>query len=476
MSPSDCKVWRHCLCLMGFVLGTTQIHGAPAIYANPNLPTENERVILTIRLEDQAETTQTVRVSVHDQDGERVMSEDLAVVYTPERGQASTTWGAGKNGLYRVSLSSETFPEKDMLLPVLCRERVLDFAWYSHRPWIRWATVFTSCNEDAMPVLRLRGIKGLKWRGGLREPKDGHYGTLEETRRWARAYYRAPDDFPFDGYGIDEFGGYPQSLEEEHTHAWLRGLIDARKDFPKDFYVAGWHCGGVRDEAVGLYKDALDLALLESYVFHWVPKELGTENIYEDLRNRLISTRGADALVRSYGSPCKALLSLDITGGKGTTAPNLGEFEQVVRRIRRICPEMRGIGFFNGSATHEQVERFAHDICLEYFIKPVVTFQPNSVWIERRDGQRMLVAAVSNIGGMDSGPVTVSIKVNGKSVAAKALDSVPAGHDRRNNRAFLSLDWTPPRSGTYRIEAEIVDAPGSTVLDPIVREERFLRP
>ncbi|MBT4502454.1 MAG: hypothetical protein HOC74_32270, partial [Gemmatimonadetes bacterium] len=244
----------------------------------------------------------------------------------------------------------------------------------------------------------------------------------------------------------------------------------------EEFYIAGWHSGGVRDEAVGLYKQALDLLLIETYLMHWVPNELGTENIYADLENRLISIRGADLFTRSYGARARTLLALDVTGQKNTALPDRGEFEQVVRAIRRICPEMRGIAFFNGSATDEKIEHLAHGLCFDYFVKPVVTLQQNSLWVRRTENRTELVAAVSNIGAIDSGPISVRFLIDGEEIGTRRVDSVPAGYSRLTNRVLIPIDWTVPAVGTYSLQAEITAAPGSTVLDPAIVERRFLSP
>lgn len=207
---------------------------------------------------------------------------------------------------------------------------------------------------------------------------------------------------------------------------------------------------------------------------HWVPKELATENIHEDLRNRIIAVRGADLFTRSYGASCRALLALDVPGQRNTTLPDLGEYEAVVRFIRRLSPEMRGIAYFNGSATDERVERLAHDLCFEYFIKPVVTLQPNSLWLREADGGLQVVAALSNIGGMDSGPVTVRFWVDDAPLETARAEVVPAGHSRLTNRVLLAVPWTPAGPGSHRLRAEITAASGSTVLDASVVTERFI--
>jgi len=323
-----------------------------------------------------------------------------------------------------------------------------------------------------LPLLQRRGVRALVWMYGSNHPAAADKSVpVESLGAEAEKYYRVPEDFDFDGYGMDEFGAYPQSEGERRGLAWLRGLIQARRQFPKGFVAAAWHGGGVRDEWVGLYKQAADLLLLEAYDMFYVPHELGTENIFEDLRGRLIAPRGADLLTRAYGSKCKVLLSLDLCGENGTYG-DPGELEQVMRFIRREFPEMRGIAFFNVGT--ETVERAADRLCFDYFIRPVVTFQHNSLWFDRFAERPQIVAAVSNIGAMDSGPVTVRLKVNGKAVGTQRVGRVPAGSGRLADRVLARWDWRPRQPGVYDLEAEVLAAPGSTILDGVVRDSRWL--
>jgi hypothetical protein len=441
---------------------------AAELFTNPALPTAGEEVLIYFRGDISQKTD--VNLQIIDAENRSVFISDLKLSIDADTTTASVAWIPPKNGVFRLSISSSEISELTLDLPVISPERSLDFAWYSYKPWMRWATVIASSHDGNRQMLQARGIKALQWRGVYPILTE----SLEETRQRSVTYHRVSEDLLFDGYGIDEFGGYPQTDRERHNHAWVRGIIDARAQFPEEFYIAGWHSGGVRDEAVGLYKQALDLLLLETYLMHWVPNELGTENIYEDLENRLIAIRGADLFTRTYKARARTLLALDVTGQKNTALPDRGEFEQVIRAMRRICPEMRGIAFFNGSATDESIERLAHDLCFEYFIKPVVTLQKNSLWIRQTRNRTELVAAVSNIGAIDSGPVAIRFLVDGEEIGTRNVDRVPAGYSRLTNRVLVAIDWTPPAVGTYSLQAEIAAAPGNTVLDPVATERRFL--
>ncbi|UCH35467.1 MAG: hypothetical protein JSV65_03710 [Armatimonadota bacterium] len=450
------------------------VRGA-TLCCRPNLPVEGEDVVLTFRAgaEPQSPASAAVTLEIRASDGTRLLKRDFPSPGADGR-DASLSWRPRNNGLYRAVASAAGEPLAQLDLPVVTSARGLDLVWYRHSPWIRWATVIASAPEEDVPLLRRRGIKALKWTWGSNHPalREDRL-PLEQCAAEAERYYGIPDNFQFDGYGMDEFGGYPQTQGEERAHAWLRGLIEARRRFPEDFVAAAWHGGGVRDEWVGLYKQAADLLLLEAYEMYYAPRELGTENIFEDLRGRLIAPRGADLFTRAYRAPCKVLLSLDLCG-KDDTYGDAGELEQVIRFIRREFPEMRGIAFFNGSDATEDMERAADRLCFDYFIRPVITFQPNSLWLDRFSNPPHIVVALSNIGGMDGGPVTVRLKVNGRVVGTQQVERVPAGGSRLTNRAFARWQWSPRQSGVCELEAQILAAPGSAVLNGRVRETRWI--
>jgi hypothetical protein len=468
------------LAVLAFALPAGTLHAAPApdakptLWSRPNLPLEKTDVALTFRIPADAKssTAGPVRFQIADDHGKPVFAQTVPVARRDDSAEATLSWRPPHNGLYHVTASRGADAPLRLDLPVLFAGRALDFVWYRNRPYLRWATVIASAGQDDLPLLHRRGIKALRWMyGSNHDAAKDKAIPVESVGAEAEKYYRVPEGFDCDGYGIDEFGGYPQSVDEQRGLAWLRGLIKAREQFPKGFVVAAWHGGGVRDEWVGLYKQAADLLLLESYEMFYVPHELGTENIFEDLRGRLIAPRGADLLTRAYGSKCKVLLSLDLCGENGTYG-DPGETEQVMRFIRREFPEMRGIAFFNVGT--EAVERAADRLCFDYFIRPVVTFQHNSLWFDRFAERPQIVAAVSNIGAMDSGAVTVRLKVNGKVIGTQCLGRVPAGSGRLADRALLRWDWRPRQSGVYDLEAQVLAAPGSTVLDGVVRESRWL--
>ena len=91
----------------------------------------------------------------------------------------------------------------------------------------------------------------------------------------------------------------------------------------------------------------------------------------------------------------------------------------------------------------------------EKIVEPALALKPPCLWTE--DGQ--IVIALSNLGLIDSGEVTVAVTDNGSEVGRATLESVPVS----GNRTIVTIPWqrTP---GFHRLGAEIVSASHSTVV------------
>ncbi|MEA1950386.1 MAG: CARDB domain-containing protein [Planctomycetota bacterium] len=453
----------------------TNVAGAE-LFTNPPLPIESQEVTLTFRAAVGSSDPETAKLEIVDAQGKMLVNNNLTLTKAGDTIGGVFKWTPVKNGLYLATVSGADIEKLSIKVPVLDQTRQLDFAWYRPFTGIRWATVVTSSLKDRQEVswLRKRGIKALVWKGGSTSNYKGNEQLGKDAIiAKAKKHYTVPSDFSYDGFGIDEFGGYTETGQYKVGVNWLRGLSEARQVNPKDTYIAAWHCGPMNDEWLGIYRKAANILLAEAYEMHYVPHDLGTENIYQDLLARCDKLRTNNMFTRVYGATCKAVIAIDVGGRKGTYS-NLAEMEQIFRFIRRQIPEMRGIGLYNGSCATEQVARGVQQLCFDYFIKPVVTFQAENLWLDDFNDPSSLVAAVSNIGGMDSGPVTIELKVDGKVVGTKKVASIPAGYSRLDNRALVKFDWKPDHKGTYRIEAEIIDAPSSTVLESIIRCERYV--
>lgn len=474
------------------------------LYTAPLLPVEGETVSIGIDLPlEQALAAPVVaRLAIIAPDGATCHSEQVQLAQENGRLSGNATWTAADNGLYRVTCTldpenavqeeSETNNNAELLLPVVVAERPLFFPWYRTSPWTRWANVVTSVDAETAPALAKRGVKALGWEYGgmswsyfdnerLTTDRENAMAELENLFEEKCSRDLAPG---ISGLGLDETGGYPGTPSYLKSIASMRGLARAKAARP-DHFFAVWHGGGVGDELLTLQRQGADLLLLETYVWRAVPNELGIEDIYQVIRDRLDPfVRGRDAFTPVYGNHCYTLISLDTSERPDWI--DLGEMEQVVRFIRRVAPEMRGISFYNGGyggydiepgpetdRIHERVVRTADNLCFKYFIRPCVTLQPESLWLMESDGQTELTAALSNIGSMDAGPVTVRFFQNGMPIGDARVEAVPAGKSRVDNRAMarLSIACSP---GSHRFRAEIAEAGDATVLDPAVELERYV--
>ena len=478
------------------------------LFSDPLLPLEGETVRITVRAEAAGEFSGDVEAALVllDSQGKVIFKKTLNLVAKDKCLQAVSTWKPEKNGLYRVKVtvdpenrieeSSEEDNTAEMVLPVLAKGRKLFFPWYREMPGLRWATCITCAGKkEQKERLFERGVLPLNWQyGGMswtyydkEKAKTDPDAVLAEVEEVFYKKFTTPNDDVY-GFGMDEIGGWPGSFRAKMSAASMKALVRARGKVPGRFYVA-WHGGGVRQEVVEHCRNGVDLLLLETYIWRALPEDLGTEDIYQMIRGRLDTfIRGADMLLPAYGNPCYTLMALDTSERPDVT--NLGEMEQVVRYIRRICPEMRGIAWYNGGygstkwgikeytpeieRKHAAIIAEADRLGFEYYVKPCLTFLRESLWAKKdASGEWVLTAALSNIGGVDSGPVAVEFLVDGKPVGRQTAASVPAGPNRNHNRAFLK-HAVKAAPGSHRFEARIVSAGDSTVLDPTVKLERYV--
>jgi len=154
----------------------------------------------------------------------------------------------------------------------------------------------------------------------------------------------------------------------------------------------------------------------------------------------------------------------------------------VIRFMRRKYPEMRGIAWFNvdfENRGEEQMRSYvraasgADRLFYEYYLMACVTLMPESLWITRDGDSWIVTAAVSNIGGMDSGPVSVEFLVDGTIAGRESASLIPAGPDRIENRVFFR-EALALREGLHQFEVRILSATRSTVLDASVTCARYI--
>ncbi|MCC6445135.1 MAG: hypothetical protein IT210_16960 [Armatimonadetes bacterium] len=469
-----CLVWLmvcRTLALADDLTVSCQPYQTGDFYASAVLPVEGQPVALTV---EPRASSAAGEVSAHLQilnDSGRAV-EDTTLKLSPHEGRlrGQFTWTPRLNGMYRavVTLGAES-RKAELLLPVISPKRQVHFVWYAVAPHLRWATMTTvisarkdESSEAAIRRLKARGVAPMAY-GGVPSAFDGkgqQVKSFQELEEEAFQYYSRPLTEGLAGLGIDEFGGYPSTPDNEATAAVLRGLIRAREATPGRVFAA-WNAGPVMPERIGLYRQAADFLLLETYVFKYIPEGIGLENIYPILDERSNSTRFAEILNPDSGNHCTTLHSLDTAALNQDT----GEIEQVIRYIRQKTPEMRGLSFF-GTGKPESIEIKAEAVAFRYFVPPVVTFLEGSLWVQHDNRGTNLVAAISNIGAMDAKNVRVAFYDNGKRLGTTTAAHIPVGPHRNANRALLAFAWIPA-PGVHRLEARIDSAPKCTVLNPI---------
>jgi len=484
---------------------TAEPYANGGLFTNPVLPTEKEVVTITVRATIEGEVPDDINADLNivTPDG---AEQNYPVVLVVENGQATGNieWEAGRNGLYTVTAklppakttaeANETKRIAQIALPVIAQDKKLHFVWYREVPTMRWTTCVTSANDpEQRKRLAERGVIPFNWEyGGASWSYYDKEKAEEEPAAVLREFEEIFEDkFMGDlpeysrGKGIDETGGYPNTWKEQASAASMRALVRAKQQHPERFFAV-WHGGGLRIALAQYYRQGVDLLLLETYIFRAIPQALGIDDVYQMIRDRLDPLiRSADMFAPAYGNYCYTLIALD--SSERPDYIDLGEQEQVIRFIRRICPEMCGIAWYNGGyggyglekspamdAHHEAVLANADQLFFDYYIKPCVTLMRESLWLGKNEaGNYELTAAISNIGGIDSGEVTVEFRVDGKRLATKTAPSVPAGSNRTANRVLLKQPLSL-ESGLHEFEARLIAAPDATILDAIAHCERVV--
>lgn len=477
------------------------------LFVSPALPQEEQTVVVTVRAycAGGPPTGVKAKVAVLDSRDSEVTSETIPLEVKNGGLEGRWEWKAGKNGLYRVDVlldpenkvdgDSELDNSAEILLPVLIKGRPLHFAWYSEPENARWVTCVTSSDEKNQPRLRERGIMPLNWEyGGMswsyydkdKASTDPESVLAELEELFLRKYARDGD---IQGFGIDECGGYAGTWAHKASIASMKGLVRARREKPGRFFAV-WNGGGLNPELAALYRQGVDLLLLETYLWRALPDELGAEDIYQVIVDRIEPTvRSSDMFRPAYGNHCHTLIALDTS--ERPDRCDLGEQENVVRFIRQRFPEMRGIAWYNGGygnksygmerneendRQHRAVLDNADHLCLKYFVEPCLTFLQEALWLSSDvDGGHILNAAVSNIGAIDSGEVSVEFLLDGMPLDVQKAEKVPAGPNRNENRAIFKQPIFP-EPGPHTATARITSAPNATVLECKISKEVFIQP
>lgn len=457
---------------------TAEPYGMAGLFTRPLIPAERDTVTITVRATVTGEAPEAVdaKLTVIAPDGS-ITPCPLAMAAQEETFIGSAEWTAADNGLYRVKavLDPDNAVEEEdednnaaeLDLPVVIPGRQPHFVWYSLADYLHWANVSGKTGAEAAVRGHERGRTMLQWHSGSCKP-----GVTEESAyMWFNRRMKKNPVASQYGMAVDELGYYPKPESEKSFREYMSAARRWKKENPGKFLMI-WHCGTLYPEQAAGYRGACDLVVIESYVHHWGPAGLGTENYLDVIDMKMVPTRQCDLLVET-GRGTQAITSVDLT----YPTFHRGMIVKIFRHLRREWPEMRGIGFF-GDCTRDAPEddaaamvkgvannKYVDQLCFDYFVRPVVTIQPGNLWVNREDdGSTRITAAVSNIGGMDSGPVTVRLKAGIRRSETIELETVPAGNNLKENQARAEVTWDLG-SGRHRISAELEPPQGAMVLD-----------
>ncbi len=453
------------------------------LFTNPLIPAEGETVTITVRAIVDGKVNGDIKANVAIKMPGGKVIEEMVTLKPDKEGTTATgwienketdrfkldmskrtatgsiEWKAGGNGQYfvtatvdpenKIAESDEKNNVGTIELPVLIDGRQPHFPWFGSEEHLRWATIWSATNKEKVATWRERGVKALRWRGA----KPGKDATPESIAEGLAGEIDA-----FDGIGVDECGGYATQRTWDFFKKFTGACGIAREKHPDKFFYI-WHCGSTYPEQMAQYRNKVDLVVLESYVMYYGPKTLSHENMYNGLDIKMVPAWQAD-LLGPTGKGTQVITSVDLNAA----GFNRGKMEEVVRHLRRKWPEMRGFGCYHGTGSipnDQFVDRLFHD----YFLMPVVTVRPGNLWVNKEDdGSYLVTAAVSNIGGMDSGAVAVNIYADGELLKSTMLAKVPAGNNILENQLRIEAKWTP-KSGGHELKVELGPVAGSTILD-----------
>ncbi|MFA6243365.1 MAG: CARDB domain-containing protein [Candidatus Hydrogenedentales bacterium] len=483
----------------------TQPYLKGGLFTNPVIGKMGTPVTVAIRaqLEGTLAGSAKATLSVTNAQGASVVTADLDLKPGDKSAEVTWAWTPERDGLYEIHAkldpanaiaeSNEADNEASITFPVTVANRPTHFVWYHESPNTRWATCITAVDsEESIVRLAERGVAGLNWEyAGMSwsyyDKENAKNNPADELAKVEQVFYDklVRPGVPV-GFGLDECGGYPGTWPAEASLASMRALVRAREVQPNRIFAV-WNGGGTNPALAALWRQGADFVLLETYLWRATPDELGADDIYQVITDRIDPTiRSMDMFQPAYGNKCYTLLALDTS--ERPDRCDLGEQENVVRFIRQHFPEMRGIAWYNSGygpeayglkqtaetdRQHEAVLANADRLCLEYFVKPCLTFLPQALFLSKTDKGFDLVAAVSNIGGMNSGPVTVEFQVDGTVAGTAKANEVPAGGGRNQDRAILRCPIVLA-PGSHSIAARIVDSSAVTVIEPSIEANRFV--
>jgi hypothetical protein len=427
--------------------------GSAEIGLSKRIPVAGETVTLLVPVAADQDWRGAVRLraSAARDGGRAVEFASREVIVESEAGQSrdiEVTWQPKETGFYTLSfelIAAGTQPQRAESGPVAVVARGLYFPWFGTPKEFRWCNVPTTVKEEDVAWWLRRGAIPCAWRGAAcykewpLEKFVEHYGSS----RWI---------------AIDEIGG-----PGPDTDRFIAALRTVKKAQP-DRFTAVWFMGAHRYWAD--VTDVVDLFIPEVYL-NYRGNHLGTFDSYIE------QTRAAGVMDRTVCG-----LGINIVTDEETKQPRVSPTKadvlRQIRHLKRLAPEMPGVGFFTSDSAAEGVAEYADELCGEYFVKPVVTISRNRVDLLPGNPPHAELT-VSNCGGMTARNVGVRLTQRhgdgsfavDRPLAISALD---VGASREIEAPLRALP------GISLIAAEIAPSPQYTLLDARAEEPFCIRP
>lgn len=311
--------------------------------------------------------------------------------------EVTQEWNLPQNGFYKVLVvidPADKIKEKDKSnnkaffeVPVLAKDLHV-YYWVCPKS-NRYVTSLMPGKEGANYWAE-RGVIPTKSREGFIQ-----WNWTEEqfANTWP-----PPEKEGWGGIAIDEFGD-TGPLGDRMAAA----LIKTKERYP-NLYIVVWAAGLGGASSIEAYRKAkVDLLIAETYCYGF-PVYGKFDAYWKQAQKYGLTDRLVFAI--AFGSDC-------------TTEQ---ELVRQVKYIKKLAPEMKGVGFFTEAPAHLYAS--ADKAVLDYYVKPVI-------WVKNIG---LTEAIITNIGGMDAGEVDIEFlsgkqEEGGKNLGVTKLNRLKAGSE-----------------------------------------------
>ncbi|MBE6373403.1 MAG: hypothetical protein E7055_15210 [Lentisphaerae bacterium] len=336
-------------------------------------------------------------------------------------------------------------------------------------PWPQFA--LRDPDEKEIRYWKKRGALACAWKASFQRNKKEY--TEKDLVNYLEYQYA---DYPFDGVMIDELGGY--DYEKLRNSKIVNGLKEFCRRHP-DQFLSLWICGALKDPMSELVKrpgatSGFDLLMLEVY-FNYKTPDMKSLHPFRYLQEGIDSAHRQDILPQ-----CVFTIGIHGNYDKYEILPE--ELEPQYQYIRYHAPSMPGIGFYAAHCQNRDLVGLCDRLCEKYFIRPVITAYPETVWVTEQPGGAELNVEVLNIGGTDSGPVKVRFYDGNPAYgtapfAEQKLAGLPAPNDDfRQFGKRIRQSFKTRRKGFHEIWIELCPArKDDTVLEGVLCKKLYVR-